>query len=183
MKKRLTLFILILALTGLTTAVVLLHHSRPKLAYVELSKIYNDFEMKKELEKEMTSVQDMRKRTLDSLELGLNMLGRTMQNFEVSGNRKGVEERMPEFEMRRQEFLQKREAFSEDNEAMSQQYAERIWKQINQYVKDFGKENGYTYIFGADGTGALMYGEEAADITAEVAKYVNERYKGKGVAK
>lgn len=157
-----------------------IYAKQPRLAYVNLDKVYNDFEMKKELEKKLTTVQDMRKRQLDSLELGLNILSRTLQNFEMSGNKKGLEERMPEFEMLRQEYLQKQQAFEQDNQAMTQQYSEQIWKQINQYVKDFGKNKNYTYILGGDGTGSIMYAQEGNEITADVLAYVNESYKGSG---
>jgi Skp family chaperone for outer membrane proteins len=49
---------------------------------------------------------------------------------------------------------------------------------MNQYVKDFGSKYGYTYIFGADGSGFLMYSLEANNITKEVKEYINSRYKG-----
>ena len=178
MLKKILIPFIALVVIGLSIAVGVLYKSQPSVAYVNLTKAYNDFEMKKELEKKLTTVQDFRKKTLDSLELSLNIMSRTLQNFEQSGNKKGIEERMPEFEVRRQEYFSKQKSFEEDNQAMTNQYTEQIWKQINQYVKDYGKDKGYTYILGADGTGAVMNAEEKHEITDDVISYINERYKG-----
>lgn len=172
-----------LVVIGLSIAVGILYSNQPKVAYVNLGKVYNDFEMKKELEKKITTVQDFRKKTLDSLELSLNIMSRTLQNFDKTGNKKGIEERMPEFQMRREEYFAKQKSFEEDNQAMTTQYTEQIWKQINQYVKDYGKEKGYTYVLGADGTGAVMYAEEKNEVTEEVLAYINQKYKGAGGVK
>jgi len=38
-------------------------------------------------------------------------------------------------------------------------------------------KNWYTYIFGATGDGGLMYAKEGLDITAEITKFVNTKYK------
>lgn len=178
MKNKIVIPFIAIVVISLAVVVGILYTSQPKVAYVNLNKVYNDFEMKKELEKKLTTVQDFRKKTLDSLELGLNIMSRTLQNFDQSGNKKGIEERMPEFQQRREEYFAKQKSFEEDNAAMTGQYTEQIWKQINQYVKDYGKEKGYTYVLGADGTGAVMYAEEKNEITEEVIGYINQRYKG-----
>lgn len=39
-------------------------------------------------------------------------------------------------------------------------------------------KKGYRYIFGAEGSGVLMYADERNNITKEVIEYINARYKG-----
>ena len=65
-------------------------------------------------------------------------------------------------------------------EVMAKQYTDQIWEQLNQYIKDFGTQHKYKFIFGSRGDGNLMYAEEQDNITSEVLTYVNERYQGKG---
>jgi outer membrane protein len=55
---------------------------------------------------------------------------------------------------------------------------DELWKQINEYVQQFGKENHYKVILGANGTGSLMYSDKALDITPELTSYINSRYAG-----
>jgi outer membrane protein len=73
----------------------------------------------------------------------------------------------------------KKQQFDDDNQDMSKQYTEEIMKQLNEYVRDYGKANGYTYILGAQGSGSIMSADDKNDITTTVLEYVNEKYKGK----
>ncbi len=175
MKKFIYGFMAGLALLTVTAMCVI---DEPKTAYVELNMIYNDFQMKKELEAKLTNVQQTRKTILDSLELRLKVLSAQLRGM-AQQDKKVMAEQAGRFEALREEYFTKQKMFSEDNDRTTGQYSEQIWKQINQYVKDYGKENGYAYIFGADGSGALMYGTEKENITDKLKAYVNERYQGK----
>ena len=150
--------------------------SKPKVAYVDLSKVYSEFEMKKELEAKLQNVENSRKTILDSIELKLNGLSNIIKRMDVKD--KDRDAKIQDFELSRQDYLLKQKNFSENNDAAATKYDQEIWKQINQYVKEYGKEHEYAYILGADGTGAVMYADEAKDLTKEVSTYVNERYKG-----
>lgn len=57
-------------------------------------------------------------------------------------------------------------------------YDEQILNQLNQYVKDYAKEEGYDIIYSADGSGAIMAASDDMDITDKIVAYLNERYKG-----
>jgi outer membrane protein len=54
-----------------------------------------------------------------------------------------------------------------------------VWTRLNPYITDFGKEKGYDYIYGANGTGNVLYADKGQDITEEVIKYANNRYHDK----
>lgn len=164
---------------GAIIMMIVFYLRMPKTAFVEINTVYNDFQMKKEREAELTHVQQARKTVLDSLEVQLTVLSRSLESAYKAGN-KLQEEKLEQYRTLQQEYNMKRDAFAEDNNAAAEKYNEEIWKQLNQYIKDYGKANGYTYLFGADGSGTLMHGDESINITAEVKGYVNERYKGAG---
>lgn len=144
-------------------------------AYVDIGLVYAEFGLKKELEAKYTNVQSARKRIIDSLNLELTILSnRLSQNL-----RPGIKDSLEQqFSVKRQEFMYRKQAFDADNDAVTEQYTEQIWKQLNQYVTDYGKANGYDYIFGGDGSGSLMYAREGLNITDKVKIYVNQSYKG-----
>jgi len=149
--------------------------SKSKTAYVRTEEVYNDFELKKELEKKLESTRQTRQLLLDSLQYRMQLL---TQRFQLQGG-KPDEAALAQYNLYREDFFQKQKQFEEDNQALASQYTEQIWKQLNQYVKDYGSAQGYKYIFGAQGDGALMYADDADNITAEMKMYVNNRYKGK----
>lgn len=146
--------------------------NQKKIAFVNTLELYDGFEMKKELEQSFVKVQSGRKEQLDSLELELRMLN---AQLESKGSKAGIAKI---FEIKRDNYLQKKQQFEEDNGLMQEQYNSNIRKQLNQYVADFGKEGNYDYLLGADGSGALMYAKETTDVTKEVLKYINDKYKG-----
>src|SRR5690606_11126485 len=45
-----------------------------------------------------------------------------------------------------------------------QKASQTVINDINDYVKEYGKINNYRIIFGASGSGTIMYADEAADL-------------------
>jgi outer membrane protein len=164
-----TLIISVITLTG----VVCIFIKQPKMAYVRIPYLYANFQYKKEMEAKLTNVMQSRKLVLDSLELHLKVFAGRLQK-----ERKPDDNEIAEFNYQKEQFLNKKGQFEEDDNNASKRYADEILKQLTQYVQDYGKDNGYTYIIGAEGTGALMAADEKNDITTPVLAYINEKYKG-----
>jgi outer membrane protein len=171
--KREFYILLILLILGLIGSAVYSKSQQKKIAFVKIGELYNDFEMKKELERSLISISNSRKNILDSMELELKLIDKKIQTNSASdANLKDL------FESKRENYFLKKNQFQEDNNQMQEQYTANIMKQLNQYVADYGRENEYWYIFGAEGSGALMYADSKEEITKEVGKYINEKYKG-----
>lgn len=158
-------------LIALTALMLTACAKETKIGYVKIQQIFLDFEYKKELEKNLRGVQEKRKTMLDSLELELKVLSRQIESEQNK-------DKLAEFEARRENYLNKKQEFDDSNERVVKQYDEQIIRQMNQYVKDYGEKNGYTFIYGAGGSGNLMYADSTYDITKKVTEYINERYKG-----
>jgi outer membrane protein len=155
--------------------------NKPRFAYVDLPGVYDNFQMKKQLESKLDNVGSQRKSILDSLEIKLKTLASTIDHG-MSASQKHKDSLYSAYENLRQEYALKSQNFTEDNERTKQQYNEQIWKQLNQYIKDYGHDNGYAFIFGADGSGSLMYGNDPQNITDAIKEYVNKRFAGEKVS-
>lgn len=164
-----TLVISVITLTG----VACIYLKQPKIAYVRIPYLYDNFQYKKEMESKLTNIMQSRKLIIDSIEISLKAFADRLQN-----EKKPDEKEIADFNYRKEQFLNKKEQFEEDDNNVSKRYADEILKQLTQYVQDYGKDNGYTYIMGAEGTGALMAADEKNDITTPVLAYINEKYKG-----
>jgi len=171
MKKNLSYILLVLVVIATSVFYILSQSRRDKVACINLAGIYDEFPMKKELEARLMNVQQARKNILDSLKIELNAL-----SLSIKSQKDFVA--IDEFQAKNKLYAMKQQAFEEDNAAVTDNYSSQIWKQLNQYIKDFGKENEYTFILGADGSGTMMYATEQKDITKEVSEYVNKRYHG-----
>ena len=163
----------VISLTSLG-GVMYMYMSLPKTAYVRVGYLYDNFQFKKELESKLTTIVSARKTVLDSLELHLKVLS---NSIERSSKKDGQE--IEKFNQERQQYLMKKQQFEEDQQNQTKQYSDEISKQISQYVEDYGKANGYTYLYGATGNGTILSANDKYDITTTVLEYINERYKGK----
>ena len=108
------------------------------------------------------------------METRVNILGNKIR-LQVVEDRNNND--IAEFTTIREEFLNKKRKIEEENNALSKQFDAKILSQLNQYIKEFGKEFNYTYIFGNDGNGSLLYADDRRNISKEVSDYLNTKFK------
>lgn len=141
--------------------------SMPRIAYVDLPKVFNEFELKKDLEARLMSDYKDKSRIIDSLKLAL---GQT--DIKVNGDFQKVG-------YQRQNIIQTAEALEYDHQNKSQELNGQIYKRLNEYVHEFAREEGYDFILGAEGSGIIMAADAKKDITEEVISYINRKYQDK----
>jgi outer membrane protein len=155
------------------SGIVYVYLKIPKIAYINSSKVFNEFKLKKELEKDLKKLESSRQSLIDSLKLDLNM------KFEkVNGSKKVIQQEVDEYKRMQQQFYLKEKQFKDDYEALAGQYTEQVWKQLNQYIKEYGEKNAYDYILGTKGEGEIMYANDREDLTLKVTEYANSKYEG-----
>lgn len=140
-----------------------------KDVYVNVVDLYDNFQMKIDLEKKIEATQLERKKILDSLELEFKLLTTQANKGQYTLNDLG---------RKREFFLLKERQFNEDNEAQVLEYKQQIWKQLKQYTKDFAEKNNYNSIIGSDEGYTVLYYSDKVDITNGLKEYANQRYKG-----
>jgi Skp family chaperone for outer membrane proteins len=153
--------------------VIYFKEQSPKFAYINLGEVYNSFELKKEFEAKLKNETQMHKLLLDSLGIKVQMMER---EFKTTKN--GDKNRLSDLQTKEQEYLAKRKEFLAQDDELTKEYDGQIWKQINQYVNDYGEKYHYSFIMGTSGSGNLMHADKSFDITDKVTLYVNNRYKG-----
>lgn len=141
--------------------------------YVEVKKLYDAFDMKKEYEIKFKKIESARIKILDSLETQLKILS---QQIELTKQKDPSI--IAKFQVMRDNYMTKKQQLNEDNVSTVKDYDEKILKQLNQYIEDYGKQHNNEYIFGYGNGGELVYGKEKNNITNEVIQFVNDKYKG-----
>jgi Skp family chaperone for outer membrane proteins len=133
------------------------HYTPYQNVYVINQDVFDQFKGKKEIENKLTAIKARNKSELDSL---YNITA-TAYNDKV-----------------RSLYEEKAKKYAYEESVLAEQYTQAIWKQINQYINDYGKANKYDFIYGASGNGNLMYAGEHKNVTQEVINYINSRYEG-----
>lgn len=148
------------------------NEEKKQIAYVDNMRLFNEFLLKKELENELSKKEVVWKSRLDSMRIQLNMLSAKAEKGKVDPRL------AEEFEFTRQQYLMKEEQFKLDNGNTADRFNDQIWKQLNNYVKEFAQSNNYDMVLGTSGEGNLMYASEQYDITEAAIAFVNQKYKG-----
>ncbi|OFX67499.1 MAG: hypothetical protein A2X12_02575 [Bacteroidetes bacterium GWE2_29_8] len=158
----------------LTIVVVLVVHNmtKSKYGYIEVNKVFVEFEMKKELETKYNVIKENRKKTLDSLKEELSMLESKLE--------KSKDEKLLElYNDKKKIFLEKVKEFDDFNNSMVDKLDKEIFNKINEYTELYAKEHDYEIIYGAKGDGNFMYIEASKNITTDVIEFINYKFKNK----
>jgi outer membrane protein len=160
-------------IVGIVVYLFLVHKPGQKVGYVSIKELYNGFEMKKQMEQKFLRTKASRDKIMDSLKFELNILLKKIDS-EKEKNPNTIEE----FKKKKENFYQTKSSFEEENTKLSQQFDEQILTQLNQYVKEYGKQAHFNLLLGNDGNGTLMYATDDLDHTKEVLEFINEKYNG-----
>jgi outer membrane protein len=159
---------------GGSGAAVYTRITAPKIGYVRMKEAFEKFNMKIELEKQFMKIVVPKQRELDSLSFDLKMTGNRLERMSAPS-----QQEITDFTIHQNQFLQMRDELEKEKQAKTEEINNQIVIRMQQYVRDYGKENGYSCILGDDGNGYLMYGEDGLDVTAPVINYINTCYAGK----
>ena len=79
-------------------------------------------------------------------------------------------------------LMQKQQQLQQQQQQKSQMLRQESDKAINaiiddvkDYVADYGKEKGYTYIFGSNESANIMYAKKGLDLTDEILRELNKK--------
>jgi outer membrane protein len=148
-------------------------HGRSTIMYVDLNKLHNEFNMKKEMEQTFTKTYEKRKSIIDSLAMDIEALNRKVSNSPQDKNLTNHYNSLVE------DYSSLRSKYEEDSKKQLNIYDGQIWNRINSYTADFRNQKGYKLIFGISGTGNLMAADSSLDATNDLLLYINKRYEGK----
>ena len=81
-------------------------------------------------------------------------------------------------------MLKKEQQLSYAQQALSQELQQESGKEmdslvsgVKKFIKNYGKEKGYAYIYGTGDAASILYAEDKFNITKEIIKGLNDKYK------
>jgi outer membrane protein len=173
-KPIVTIAALAMGISGLAFGLYL-HFNQPKYGYVVLTEVFADFQMKKE-------VQQKFEKEVYAPQLYFDSMAYVLQNesFRLDSMKDAPQTAIDAYLMKREKFIAQRQQFEQTKQTRTVELDQQIIDRMTQYIKDYGSQNGYTFIYGDDGNGNIMYADGTKNVTAEVVQYLNSRYQGQG---
>jgi len=164
MKK---LILVVLVAAGLTSC------NEQKTAYVDTTKLIQEYKEMKDVEQEFTSKSDKVKVQLDSLAQSFQADVKVYQEKMDGMSAAARKETEAGLMSRQQAIQQQQQAMGNQLRQESDAVIDSIVTKVKDYVKDYGKKNNYTYIFGSNESANIMYAKDGLDITEEILEKLN----------
>jgi len=162
----------------LLLSVSLFSCTQTKIAYVDVEELVNEYKATKEAEKEMNK---------KSAEIGKELEDQAkayqakVADYYAKANKMSTKARQQEEQglMQQQELLKQSQQQAQLNvQKEGQDMMTEINDNIEEFVADYAKSNGYNYILGTSGqTKSVLYGESKSDITDLILEALNDSYK------
>ena len=148
-----------------------------KTAYVDTVKLMDEYTESKDLQAKFKDKGEVIGR---ELELEIKKFQEEAQNFQRNAQANGQE-----WAQRKGAELQKKEQqLQYAQQAMGQQLQQEgaierdsIVTKVRNYIKEYGKKNGYTYIYGTGDAATVLFAKDGLDITEKIVKELNDNYK------
>lgn len=149
-----------------------------KMAFVDTSLLMNDSEERKDIEEKFKTYGAEKSK---QLQVEIEKFKREAISFQAEAQAKGqawAQQKGAELQQREQKLAQAQQELSQQLQQEGSQQLDSLVTKAKRAIKVYGKEKGYNYIFGTGDTNpSVLYGEPKNDITKEMIKLLNEKYK------
>ena len=142
----------------------MLNGNKTEIVYVDNIRLFNAFNMTKE-------IRSIKERKITNQNRVLDSIYSIYQDIDdkESGDAKTLQSKISKSNKTLQDLQS-----NYTNNIPSQ-----VWVRLNSYLKEYGKQQNLKIIFGTSGNGNIMFAEENINITEQLIEYINERYEGK----
>ena len=169
MKKVIGLLSLVLVLSSC--------QEEQKIGFVNNSEVINAYQEKLDLEETYKVKDEAFKKRTDSI-------GRAFQTeaqaFQTEASKMSQQKQQEQYQVLGQKQQRLQQQLQYEQQLLTQEFSteiDSIVSKVRNFVKNYGEENGYTYILGSNEAGSVLYGKDALDISQEVIDALNESYK------
>ncbi|WP_081208147.1 OmpH family outer membrane protein [Salegentibacter sediminis] len=148
-----------------------------KTAYVDTTKLIQEYQEMKDVEAEFSKKSDAVKGELDSVASAFQAEVQAYQSKMNSMSQAQRQEREQQLMQKQQQLQQQQQQRGGLLRQESDAAIDSIVEKVKNYVEGYGEENGYTYIFGSNESANIMYAKDGLDITEEILEELNASYK------
>lgn len=159
-------------------ALTLISCNEQKTAYVDTTVLIQEYKEMKDVESRFTSKSDSVRQELDSVAREFQQEVQEYQKNQASLSASQRESKEQELRQKQQMLQQQQQMQSNRLRQESQEAMDSLVTKVKDFVKGYGEENNYTYIFGSNESANIMYAEEGLDITQEILAELNKKYSG-----
>ncbi|RNC92846.1 MAG: OmpH family outer membrane protein [Allomuricauda sp.] len=148
-----------------------------KIGYVDNGKLMDGYQEKIDVEGKYKSKADVLAKKRDSISQAFDFELKTFQTKAQSMSQKKAQEEYGLMQQRAQFMGQQLQQEEVQLQTQGQTEMDSVVSKVKKEIQAYGKANGYTYILGGGDGGSVLYGSDTKDLTQEILKLLNDKYK------
>lgn len=148
-----------------------------KTAYVDTSVLMKEYTEAKDLEEKYKAQAEEKGRQLQA---EITRFKQDAANFQSQAQANGqawAQQKGAELQKREQQLGYAQQALSQQLQQESGVEMDSLVNGVKKFIKEYGKKNNYSYIYGTGDAASILYAEDKYDITKEIIKALNDKYK------
>ena len=160
----------------LTVLMICLSCQTEKTGFVDTEKLLTEYKELKDAKERFTKESDAIQSDLEMRIKAYQIKEDLFRKNGPSMSRKKQEEKYNELNAEAQQLQQERQAKLGKLQLESQNTIDSLITKVKDKVKDYGAANGYSYIYGSNDAGSVLFGKEELDLTPVVLEELNKNY-------
>lgn len=149
-----------------------------KIAFIDNGIVINDYQEKKDLEAKYQIKEEAFRKKFDSIDKVFQLEVQQFQNGAKKMAKAKAQQKYQELGQKGQFLEQQKQTEAQQFQKAFQTEIDTVIVKVKDFVKDYGKKNGYTYILGTSEAAAnVLYGTDENDLTQTILDALNEAYK------
>ncbi|WP_425235141.1 OmpH family outer membrane protein [Ulvibacterium sp.] len=158
-------------------ALVVVSCKQEKIGFVDNVKLMDEYQEKIDIESKFKTKVEALTKKRDSISQAFQLEAQAFQTKAQNMSQKKAQEEYALMQQRGQFIGQQLQQEDQQLQAEGQTEMDSVVSKVKKEIKAYGKTQGYTYILGGGDGGSVLYGVDANDLTDEIIKILNDKYK------
>lgn len=148
-----------------------------KTAYIDTNKLLEQSTEAKDIKAKYEAIADEKGGKLKS---EVEKLDAEKKGFQANAQKNGqawAQQKYGELQQREQQLQYAQQSIAQDIQGKHGVEMDSVVSKYRKIFKQYGKDKGYDYIYGTGEAATVLYAKDSYDITKEIIKLVNDKYK------
>lgn len=147
-----------------------------KTAYVDTAKLMEEYTEAKDLEAKFKTKSEAESKKFDVEEANFKAEVANFQKNAQANGQAWAQQKNAELEQKQQRLQYAAQSVGQKLQVDHGTELDSLVKGVKNYIKVYGKEKGYDYIYGTGDAATVLYAKDQYDITKDVIKLLNDKY-------
>jgi len=177
MKKIVVIIALAISIVSCNKPAAVAEVKEVKTAYIDTSVLMKEYTEAKDLEAKYKAKGEEKGRQLQA---EIDRFKQEASNFQAQAQANGqawAQQKGAELQKKEQQLSYAQQALSQQLQQEGGAEMDSLVSGVKKFIKAYGKEKGYAYIYGTGEPASILYAEDKFDITKEIVKLLNDKYK------